>query len=846
MLYLKASRNLQRSLVEVIRVRVSGMFVIILLSIITIAPLIIGAGNHPSFLISRKSIQDFDRKSFSEKAVAISIKPGVTVFVNPDSSYIALYSLLTRANSTIDIMVYEFWSEDVYELLENAATRGVSIRVLLEGNVFGESGDKYNRWMAYKLYNLSQQGYSVDVRLDNDSYYMHAKVIIVDSKIVFVASENLVATAYPVDPENIPKEPYSTASRGWCAVIYNATVASIFQNVFNDEFYDAEKYDPDIHGRGKSPANYGIIHYSAPFENIYAYDSQAVVWAVFSPDNSTETLLSLINGADHFIFLELMYIYNTTSAVNQLLDALKSAHERGVTVQIILEDDVSYEIADELESLGFYVAPAFNNSDVPLFCHNKGVLVDDEYVLVGSINWSGNSLENNREAAILIRSKKIAEFYKEVFAWDWNKSSVMEFDSDGDGLSNAYEIDHELDPYDPDTDGDGLTDYEEVMIYLTDPKDPSSPGVVLEKPTNYTYFSVTNVTIKWRNSTNVLRYYLFLNGSLLDVLDGGITQYSVVLQDQRWYVLRFVAELSSGVNLTYVVYFAVDTKPPVITITHPRNDSYTLAGLITIAWDVSDFSKCIFEVFIDSELIIETEDTTISLNVSIGDYWITIKGVDKAGNIGEDRVLIHVREPPRVIIKSPINGTYTRNASIIVRWEVIGDYPIDEIWILLNGSRVLSLSPNTTEYLLEIISDGVYNITVACYSSGMLISRASAFFVRDTMPPVIEVLSPKNNSRLYAGQITIRWHVDDLSPVEFLLKIDGEIVYTGTGTSYTIQLEEGTHVIELFARDAAGNKSVVKIIITVEKNLLLEYLPIIAFVVLIALLIMIAIKKLTT
>jgi len=369
---------------------------------------------------------------------------------------------------------------------------------------------------------------------------------------------------------------------------------------------------------------------------------------------------------------------------------------------------------------------------------------------------------------------------------------------------------------------------------------------VLEKPTNYTYFSVTNVTIKWRNSTNVLRYYLFLNGSLLDVLDGGITQYSVVLQDQRWYVLRFVAELSSGVNLTYMVYFAVDTKPPVITITHPRNDSYTLAGLITIAWDVSDFSKCIFEVFIDSELIIEIEDTTISLNVSIGDYWITIKGVDKAGNIGEDRVLIHVREPPRVIIKSPINGTYTRNASIIVRWEVIGDYPIDEIRILLNGSRVLSLSPNTTEYLLEIISDGVYNITVACYSSGILISRASAFFVRDTMPPVIEVLSPKNNSRLYAGQITIRWHVDDLSPVEFLLKIDGEIVYTGTGTSYTIQLEEGTHVIELFARDAAGNKSVVKIIITVEKNLLLEYLPIIAFVVLIALLIMIAIKKLTT
>ena len=49
-----------------------------------------------------------------------------------------------------------------------------------------------------------------------------------------------------------------------------------------------------------------------------------------------------------------------------------------------------------------------------------------------------------------------------------------ELDSDGDGLSDAYEIQIGTNPFDPDTDKDGLTDGEEVLIYGTDPLNPDS------------------------------------------------------------------------------------------------------------------------------------------------------------------------------------------------------------------------------------------------------------------------------------------------------------------------------------------------------------------------------------
>ncbi|NLB69118.1 MAG: OmpA family protein [Lentisphaerae bacterium] len=50
-------------------------------------------------------------------------------------------------------------------------------------------------------------------------------------------------------------------------------------------------------------------------------------------------------------------------------------------------------------------------------------------------------------------------------------------DSDGDGLTDYEELYiYGTDPNNPDTDGDGLTDYEEVKIYGTDPLNPDTDG----------------------------------------------------------------------------------------------------------------------------------------------------------------------------------------------------------------------------------------------------------------------------------------------------------------------------------------------------------------------------------
>jgi len=88
-------------------------------------------------------------------------------------------------------------------------------------------------------------------------------------------------------------------------------------------------------------------------------------------------------------------------------------------------------------------------------------------------------------------------------------------------------------------------------------------------------------------------------------------------------------------------------------------------------------------------------------------------------------------------------------------------------------------------------------------------------------PPVIEVMGPHDGAILNVTTITVEWNAWDPEADinHYELYVDDDPINSNISpdqTSYTITLEEGTHDIEIWAVDEAGNKATCTIEVTID------------------------------
>ena len=131
-------------------------------------------------------------------------------------------------------------------------------------------------------------------------------------------------------------------------------------------------------------------------------------------------VLDLINGATNsieFVQLEM----HEDRAVQAIEAALAAAVKRGVRVRGLLDDGVDFNAAavERLLALG-----AEAKLDTPAkMTHSKLVVVDGKVVLLGSTNWTGNSMGNNNEANVRLDDPVLADAFARYFAALWVDSA---------------------------------------------------------------------------------------------------------------------------------------------------------------------------------------------------------------------------------------------------------------------------------------------------------------------------------------------------------------------------------------------------------------------------------------
>lgn len=282
---------------------------------------------------------------------------------------------INLANKSIDIALYG-WSgnKEIYNALLNAKARGVNVRVVYETNNYYQKIKE-----IINIANISQT--------DNDKQLMHNKFIIIDNKKLFTGSMNFTNTGlsgfnsncvFQINSDNLAK-----------------AYTNEFEQMLNGKFH-----------QNKSEIISNTV-----------WIKESKITPYFSPTDKTITtqIIPLINNAKNYVYIPTFVLTH-----DKLAKALINAKQRNVDIKIIIDATNTYASRSKVNLL--------RSSNIPIKVenyagklHSKSIIIDDKYIITGSMNFSNSGENKNDENCLIIESERFAKYYKSFFEYIWNK-----------------------------------------------------------------------------------------------------------------------------------------------------------------------------------------------------------------------------------------------------------------------------------------------------------------------------------------------------------------------------------------------------------------------------------------
>ncbi len=313
-------------------------------------------------------------------------------------AYCAVVSeAFAEATESIELLLAnaELEGNPLWADLVDAHARGVQVRVLVDESDWSASITEKNR---PALEYLVRSG--IDARFDDPSVTTHAKLVIIDRRIVILGSTNWNRFAF-TDQEQANVK------------IDDDRVACAFAEWF-DRLWDERD------GGALKPPIGAALTSEGPTIVALPDGDGSTVYASFVLD-----LLDRATRSVHAVLYRVsVYTGYPDSIANELLDALVRAAGRGVDVRVLIDDCQFYAdsaAANLTSALYLYQHGIQVRFDWPNeTTHAKLLVVDNAHVVLGSTNWNYYALERNVEANVaLLSMPAVADVFEEFFEVLW-------------------------------------------------------------------------------------------------------------------------------------------------------------------------------------------------------------------------------------------------------------------------------------------------------------------------------------------------------------------------------------------------------------------------------------------
>lgn len=275
------------------------------------------------------------------------------LFILPDEKALEnLVHTLGTARKRIWVEIYTWTEKSSIEAVIKAHKRWVDIRVILEGNVY------MTPRINDPVFNLFKQEWIDVVYADNSRYaFTHAKMWIIDDRWC-IATGNWSYSTF-------------TKNRDFIYCADDAALLQNFEEIFLSDFRHVSPY--------------------------FSWWIDSRLW--LSPKNMRSWILENINTTK-----KNLYIYNQTISDSEVLSALDKKSHAGVEIRICQADtwDNKEKQKEFQKSHSFYVAWLKKP-----YLHAKLILRDDDTIILWSVNFTQNALDNNREFAISLWKNRL-------------------------------------------------------------------------------------------------------------------------------------------------------------------------------------------------------------------------------------------------------------------------------------------------------------------------------------------------------------------------------------------------------------------------------------------------------
>ncbi len=107
-----------------------------------------------------------------------------------------------------------------------------------------------------------------------------------------------------------------------------------------------------------------------------------------------------------------------TISDDEITEELLAAHRRKVTINIITDDDKSFDLGSDIKRLERAGLKVITDRS-PVHMHHKFALFDEETILTGSYNWTRSAADHNYENLIMLQDPGVFKSYEREFERLW-------------------------------------------------------------------------------------------------------------------------------------------------------------------------------------------------------------------------------------------------------------------------------------------------------------------------------------------------------------------------------------------------------------------------------------------